>query len=82
MGDPTKVYDIRGWLGDCRHFIEKIYELSIKSLNNGKKVFRESPDGTREYLDQSDVANDYGFWMEWIDRAERQNEEVARKHGY
>ena len=79
MGDPSQVYNIRGWLGDCRHFAEKANNAAISILNSGGKVINKK-DG-REW-DRSDVETAFGNRMEWILRAERQNEEIARKHGY
>ena len=79
MGDPSQVYNIRGWLGDCRHFAEKAHDTAIAILNSGGRVTNKK-DG--QEWNRSDVENALGNRMEWILRAESQNEEIARKHGY
>ena len=59
-GDPTKVYAIRGWINDCRHFAEKAYDQAQKHLRNGEKVTTESGDN----LDANDIHQRFGNRME------------------
>lgn len=81
-GDPSQVYNVRGWIGDCRHFAQKAYDEAMHTLNTGGQVYIDNKDGSRTYWNQDDVGRAYGRRMEWILRAERENEELARKHGY
>lgn len=82
LGDPSKVYDIRGWIGDCRHFAEKAYEVAISTLNNGGQVWSENNRGERTYLDSGGVENWFNKAMKDMLDMEQENERIARNHGY
>ena len=76
IGDPTKVHDIRGWIKDCRHFARKAYDESQKYLRDGDTV----PTRSGNRLDRNAVEKKFSDRMDWLLRAERENEEIARRY--
>lgn len=77
-GDPTMVYSVRGWINACRHFAEKAYDEAQKELRKSARVSSRSGG----YLDANGIEQRFAKPIEWLIRAERENEELARRYGY
>lgn len=80
LGDPSQVRTIAHWIKEMRGFAKEIYETSLKIQNRGGQI--TSKNNPQDVWSSERVEQMFGKRMSNIDDLERQNEEVARKHGF